>query len=261
MNDQGRQTVTLKSTFIALTYPNYRFWYVGQMISLVGTWMQSSAQGFYAFEITKSKAFLGTVSLAQGIPSILFMLVAGVLAERFSRRMLIIVTQVWLMLLAMILAVLVFLKIAEPWHILVISFFTGTANAMSTPARHAIVADLVEAKALNNAISLNSSMFNLGTSIGPMVGGFVYKAAGPAWCFLFNSVSFLAMIAGMAMMKLAPRQKQVPGPKKHPLHELKDGLAYVAGHSRILTIIIITGVFSFFGFSLVSLFPAWAKDV
>ncbi|MBN1523989.1 MAG: MFS transporter [Spirochaetales bacterium] len=261
MEKQPSASAIIKNTFLALRYPNYRLWYFGQIISLLGTWMQSTAQGYLVYELTESKALLGMVSLAVGIPQWVLMLFAGVLAERVSRKRLIIFTQVWLMLLAFVLSVLTFLQIVAPWHIIVLAVCTGVGSAISTPARHAFVSDLVDDSAITNAISLNSTMFNIGTFIGPAIGGVVYAAVGPGWCFAINGISFIAVIIALLLMSILPKIQIEVDKKKHWFHDFAEGLRYVASHQRIRTIIIMTGIFSFFGFSIITMFPAWAKDV
>ena len=174
----------------AMSYPNYRLWFVGQMVSLFGTWMQSTAQGYLIFQLTNSPAYLGYVSFAAGLASWIFMLYAGVVADRVPRRSMLIVTQTTMLLLAFILAALAFLHLVQPWHIIILAFLLGVANAFDGPARQAFTLEMVERHDLANAIALNSTMFNSATFIGPAVGGITYSLVGPGWCFLLNGISF-----------------------------------------------------------------------
>src|SRR3989304_5482417 len=174
------------------------------MVSLVGTWMQSTAQGYLVYELTQSPAYLGYVGFAAGVPSWLFMLYGGVIADRMSRRALLVITQTCMMFLAFLLAGLTFTGRVQAWHIVVMAFLLGTANAFDAPARQAFVLEMVDRQHLTNAIALNSTMFNLATAVGPAVAGITYSLFGPAWCFTINAFSFLAVIVALLLMKLKP---------------------------------------------------------
>jgi len=243
----------------SLKYRNYRLWFWGQIISLFGTWMESTALGFLVFDLTRSPAYLGLVAFATGVPTWLFMLYAGVIADRVPRRTMLMVTQTVMMALAFVLAALTFLHWVQPWHILVIAVLLGSANAFEAPARQAFVLEMVEADDMTNAIALNSAMFNTAMAIGPAAGGLVYGFFGPAWCFTVNGVSFVAVIVALKLMKLRPFEPPVR--RGSALAELKEGLKYVASHPLIRTIIGLIGVVSMFGISFVTLFPAWAVNV
>jgi MFS family permease len=249
-----------RRTFTALKYRNYRLWFWGQLTSLFGSWMQSAALGFLIFQLTHSAAFLGLVGFAAGAPTWLFMLYAGVVADRVPRRRLLLVTQTAMMILAFISAALVFLNVIQTWHILVLAFCFGTANAFDAPARQALVQELVDdAEDITNAIALNSAMFNTATALGPAVGGLTYALFGPGWCFAINGLSFIAVIAALGAMNLravTPRERTTS-----TLADLKEGLRYVAGHPLIRTIIGLVLLISLFAFSTVTLLPAWAVKI
>jgi len=254
-----RRSMSWKQAFTALKYPNYRLWFWGQMFSLFGTWMQSTALGFLIYQLTKSPAYLGLVGFAAGIPMWLFVLYAGVIADRVPRRTLIIVTQTWMMTLAFILAALTFLHLVQPWHILVMALLLGSANAFEAPARQAFVLEMVGLADMTNAIALNGAMFNTATAVGPAVAGVVYAILGPAWCFVINGVSFLAVIAALARMKLKPF---VPKPEKtSAVADLKEGVKYALGHPLVQTIITLIALVSLFGLAYATLFPAWAVKI
>ena len=246
-------------TFAALRYPNYRLWFIGQMLSLFGTWMQSTAQGYLVFQLTHSSAYLGYVGFASGIPIWLFTLFAGVAADRMPRRRLLLLTQTYMLLLALVLAVLVFAQVVRPWHIVLLAFLLGTANAFDAPARQAFVLEMVERKALSNAIALNSAMFNIAIVVGPALGGLAYAAFGPGWCFTLNALSFLAVIVALLAMRLSSRQLQQSNGAA--LSELREGLAYTLSHPSIRVLIGIVAVASLFGMSFFTLVPAWAVRV
>ncbi len=250
---------SLSQTFASLRYRNYRLWFVGQLASLVGTWMQSTAQGFLVYELTHSPVYLGVVAFAAGVPSWLFTLYGGVVSDRLPRRTVLICTQSAMMILAFILAGLAFTHLVQPWHIVVLAFLLGVANAFDAPARQSFVLEMVEREDLTNAIALNSTMFNSATVVGPAVAGITYAVIGPAWCFMINGVSFLAVIAALARMHLAPRAAPPRGASA--LIELRRGLGYVRREATVRTLIVVAGVVSFFGLGYVALMPAWAVQV
>lgn len=164
-----------KQTFAALKHRNYRLWFRGQMISLFGTWMQITALGFLVYELTHSAAYLGYVGFAAGLPTWLFMLFGGVIADRMPRRNVLIITQTTMMIFAFILAALTFIHYVQAWHIVMLAFCLGVANAFDAPARQAFTLELVNREDLTNAIALNSTMFNTATAIGPTVAGITYS--------------------------------------------------------------------------------------
>jgi MFS family permease len=254
-----RKRLSWKQAVTALKYPNYRLWFWSQMFSLFGMWMESTALGFLVFDLTRSTAYLGLVGFATGIPTWVFMLYAGVIADRMPRRTLLMITQTAMMLLAFGLAALAFLHLVQPWHILVIALLLGTANAFEAPARQAFVLEMVEAEDMTNAIALNSAMFNTATALGPAAAGLTYALFGPAWCFLINGISFIAVIVALKLMKLKPF---VPKPvRASALADLKEGLKYVAAHPMIRTIMGLVGVVSLFGISFITLIPAWSVNI
>jgi len=249
----------IKQTFTALSYPNYRLWFIGQVVSLIGTWMQATAQGYLVYELTGSPAFLGYVSFANGLPTWLFSLYGGVIADRIPRRKMLVITQAFMLVLALVLAVLTFTGAVLPWHIIGLSFLLGTANAFEAPARQSFVTELVERKDMTNAIALNSTMFNVGTVIGPAVAGLIYAWAGPGWCFTLNGISFIAVIAALVLMKLANVTVDplaVSAPKK-----LIEALHFSWRNKTIRSLLINLAVVGFFGFSLMALLPAWTVEV
>jgi MFS family permease len=254
-----RRQISLKQTFASLRHRNYRLWFWGQLVSLLGTWMQGTAQGFLVYELTHSPAYLGYVGFAAGLPSWFFMPLGGVVADRVRRRTLLLITQTSMMVLAFSLAALTFLNLVRPWQIVLLAFLLGIANAFDAPARHAFVSDMVDREDLTNAIALNSTIFNSATTIGPAVAGITYALVGPAWCFMINGLSFLAVITALLRMKLQPWAKEPS--RTSALHELKEGFNYVLGHRMIRTIISLIVVTSLFGVSFAVLLPAWAVKV
>jgi MFS family permease len=248
-----------RQAFTSLKYRNYRLWFVGQLASLVGTWMQTTAQGFLVFQLTNSPVYLGYVGFAAGIPSWLFTLYGGVISDRMPRRKLLVITQTSMMILAFILAALTFAKIVQPWHIVLLAFLLGIANAFDAPARQSFVLEMVEREDMTNAIALNSTMFNSATAVGPAVAGLTYAALGPAWCFTINGISFLAVIVALLMMQIKPQSLRARATSA--LADLKEGVHYVASHPTIRMLIIVAAMVSLFGMSYATLLPAWAVDI
>lgn len=248
------------SAFSILKYRNYRLWFFGQMVSLMGTWMQNVAQGWLIYQITGSRLALGAIGFAGSIAQVLLMLPAGLVADRLSKRTILLVTQIAMMLLAFVLATLVATDVVRVWHIGVLAFLLGVANAFDAPARQAIAVELVEERRdLSKAIVLNSVMFNSGRVVGPAVAGVVLGALGAVWCFVINGLTFVAVIIGLVLMRLTPRE---PPPRKGSLIEqIAIGLRYVRDSTVVRTIILMLGVSAIFGNAYATLLPVFAKDV
>ena len=255
--DRGR--LNWKDRYPALTYHNYRLWFAGQVTSLMGTWMQSTAQGFLIYQITGSPIYLGYVAFAAGAPTWLFTLYGGVIADRVPRRTLLMTTQSVMMVLAFVLAGLTATGLVQPWHIIVLAFLLGVANAFDAPARQSFTLEMVDRPDLANAIALNATMFNTGSAVGPAIAGFTYALAGPAWCFFLNGISFLAIIAALFLMKLKPFVKQVR--RTSTTTDLKEGFSYVAHQPTVRTLMAIIGVVTLFGLSISTLLPAWSVTI
>src|SRR5262249_16874675 len=244
---------SVQQTFAALRHRNYRLWFTGQLVSLFGTWMQTTAQGYLVFQLTQSPAYLGYVGFAAGVPAWLFRVYGGVIADRMPRRTLMLITQTAMMILAFVLAGLVFAGLVQPWQIVILAFLLGVANAFDGPARLAFVVELVDREDLTNAIALNATMFNLATATGPAVAGLTYALIGPAWCFTLNGLSFLAVITALLRMKLPPK----PAARRASTWaDLGEGVRYIAREPAIRTLIGLVGMTSLFGISFATLFPA-----
>jgi predicted MFS family arabinose efflux permease len=260
MPSNARPRLGPSQTFAALKHPNFRLWFTGQLVSLVGTWMQVTAQGFLIYELTQSPAYLGYVGFAAGSPSILFSLFGGVVADRVPRRNLLIITQTSMMILAFIQAGLTFFNLIQPWQVIILAFLNGVATAFDAPTRQAFVLEMVAREDLTNAIALNSMMFNLATVAGPAAAGVAYALIGAAGCFTLNGLSFIAVIVALLMMKLnlpvLPNRVVTSA-----LSDAKEGLSYVAHHRIILTVIVLLGVTGMFQQSLITLMPDWAVAI
>jgi MFS family permease len=247
------------ATFTCLHYPNYRLWFYGQLISLFGTWMQSTAQGYLVFQLTHSQSYLGYVAFASGLPTWVFTMFAGVVADRWPRRSILVATQAIMMLLAFVLGALTFTGLVQPWHIIVLAFMLGVCNAFDAPTRLSFVLEMVERDDLSNAIALNSTMFNLATVMGPMAGGYAYALVGPGWCFVINGLSFVAVIAALLRMRLKPFVRLERSASV--LASAREGLSYVRREPLLLGIVGLAGAAQLFGAAFIPLVPAWAVNV
>lgn len=251
---------SISRTFAALKHYNFRVWFIGQLVSLVGTWMQSTAQGYLIYDLTRSAAMLGLVGFAAYIPVFFFSLYGGLIADRILKKTLLLITQASMMILAFILTGLVYFNLIQAWHIVILAFLLGIANAFDAPARHSFVVEMVDHQDLSNAIALNSMIFNAATFVGPAVAGITYAALGPAWCFAINGFSFIAVIFALLMMRVKPLLI-LSITNKNVLAQIKDGLRYVRGHSITFYLLSSLSVIALFGFSLTNLIPLWAVSV
>ncbi|RJQ18050.1 MAG: MFS transporter [Nitrospiraceae bacterium] len=264
-NDKERKTygiiIWMKfKSLTALSYRNFRLFWFGQIISLTGTWMHSAAQGWLVFKLTNSPFYLGLVSSALSMPILLFTLAGGVLADRFFKRNIILAAQVILMLLVLILAVLVSTGSVTVWHVLAISFLIGTTNAFEIPARQSFFIEMVGKENLMNAIALNSAAFHGARMIGPTVAGIIIGGLGLAACFYINTLSFLAAIFGLLKMRFKPDEIKT-FPRAGIRQEFKDGLKYIFSNPGVYTLILSSGIISFFGFPYVTFLPVYARDI
>jgi MFS family permease len=249
----------LSRTFAALQHRNYRLFFIGQLISLVGTWMQNVAQGWLVYEMTGSPFKLGIVSFCAGVSVLVFSLWAGVYADRVPKRRLLLATQTAMMALAFMLAADVFAGTVQWWHVAIFAFFLGTANAFDAPTRQAFVVEMVGRKELPNAIALNSAMFNVARIAGPALAGITLAAVGAKWCFVLNGASFLAVIAGLLMMDVKPYVGAAS--TDSPLRQMREGLGYIRHQPVVRPLIGLVAVSNMFASGYMALLPAFAQDV
>src|SRR5438067_2285747 len=191
----------------ALRHRNYRLFFGGQLISLVGTWMQSVAESWLVYRLTGSATLLGLSSFASQIPVFLFATIGGTFADRANRHRIIIITQTLSMIMPLALAALTLTHHVKVWHVFTLAGCLGVVNAFDIPARQAFLVDMVGHEDLLNAIALNSSMVNGARVVGPAVAGLLVAAVGEGWCFLLNGISYLAVIAGLLMMDLPSKPR------------------------------------------------------
>ena len=251
--------ISLRRTFRALRHRNYRLFFYGQLVSLTGTWMQQTAMSWMVYQITNSKFLLGVIAAAGSAPMILFSLWGGSLADRQSKRLILVVTQTAQMILAFLLAGAVWTGIANPWFIVGIALLNGIAMGFDMPARQAFAVEMTSREDLLNAISLNSSVFNGARIVGPSLAGLLMGSVGIAMCFFLNGVSYIAVIIGLMKMRI-PARVAAAGTTSTRAHAL-DGLSFVIHHPQVRTILGLFGVVGIFGWSYAVLMPAFARDV
>jgi len=251
--------VSWRRTFSAFQYRNYRLYFWGQLVSLIGTWMTSTAQGWLVYQLTGSKALLGIVAAAGTAPMLFFATWGGWAADRFPKRSVLLWTQSAMMILAFIFAGLVWSGLIRPWEIVLLGLCGGVVMAFDMPARQSFVVEIASRENLMNAISLNSAMFNGARIVGPAIAGFLMAKVGIALCFFIDGVSFLAVLAGLLMMRLpAHRPRATSG---GVLAQSLEGFRYVWNHIRVRTIFILFAIVGIFGWSYSVLMPAFARDV
>ncbi len=244
----------------AMRYRNYRLFFGGQGVSLVGTWMQSVAISWLVYRMTNSALMLGVVGFATQIPAFFLTPLAGVLIDRWNRYRILVVVQALEALQALVLAVLFFSGHITVWQIVVLSTFLGLASAFEMPARHAFIFELIEKKEdLSNAIALNSIMFNSARLIGPLFAGILIASVGEGMCFFLNGISYLAVIAAFLMMKVDVKNSERK--TAHVLKELKDGLAYAFSITPIRYILVLVAIASLVGVPYAVLLPVVASQV
>lgn len=256
---QPVSSLRLPTALRALSHPNYQLYFVGQLVSLTGTWMQSTAQQWLVYRLTDSPLALGTVTFLAALPSMLFSLFAGVLIDRVDKRRLLTVTQTGMMVLALTLAFLTATGWVQYWHVLVLALLLGLINMVDMPTRQAFTVDMVGKEDLMNAIALNSSMFNLARLAGPAVAGVLVARVGEAMAFTLNGLSFLAVLAGLLRMQLPPFQPRTG--KLHPMEDFKEGLTYITHNRTLLVLVGLAAVPSIFGFPYTTLIPVMAGEV
>jgi MFS family permease len=242
----------------ALRHRNYQLFFVGQLISLIGTWMDQVAEAWLVYRLTGSALLLGTVAFASQIPVFLLAPIGGALADRYDRRKILIATQSAMMFLTFILAWVTLSHRVKIWQVVTLAALTGVVNAIDLPARQSFVVDMVSRADLVNAIALNSSMFNGARVVGPALAGIVVAAIGEGWCFFANGVSFLAVIAGLAMMKMNRPRMAIEG---SPLENIIEGFKFVAQSGPVRALMLLLGLVSFTAMPYAVLMPLFADKI
>jgi MFS family permease len=246
--------------FRALSHRNYRLFFGGQGISLIGTWMQQIAMSWLVYRLTHSALLLGVVGFTSRIPTFFLASLAGVLADRWNRHRIIVITQILSMIQAMMLAILVLTGTIVVWHIIFLGLFLGFVNALDIPTRQSFVVDMIEKREdLGNAIALNSSMVNGARLIGPSVAGLLIATLGEGMCFLLNGLSFIAVIVALLAMKITPKKREIKSSRV--LQGLKEGFHYAFGFAPIRSLLLLLGLVSLMGMPYMVLMPIFAEKI
>lgn len=253
--------MALPGTFRSLRNYNFRLFWFGQLISLVGTWMQAVGQAWLVLELTHSPLVLGTVTALQFLPVLVLTLFAGVFVDRVAKRRLLLVTQSTALLQALALAVLVSSGLVQLWHVYVLATVLGLVNAFDNPTRQAFIIEMVGREDLVNAVALNSTLFNGARVIGPALGGIVIARVGLAECFYLNASSFLAVLAGLLLMREGLLRAPPRRPAGRVLSQLAEGISYAVRTPAVLLIVILMGTLGTFGYNFTVALPLLARNV
>ncbi|WP_259071277.1 MFS transporter [Mucilaginibacter sp. X4EP1] len=247
-------------TFRAFSSRNYRLYFIGQSVSLIGTWMQKTAVSWVIYSLTHSTFLLGVTLFASLFPSFLLSVIGGVVSDRYNRFKVLLTTQIASLIQALLLAILILLKHYAVWEIISLSVVLGVINAFDVPARQSLVYEMVEDKNdLPNALALNSSMVNLSRIVGPALAGIVLEAFGDGMCFLLNALSFVAVIGSLLMMKLPAYIKKEH--TKNVFGELREGMDYIKKTPSIAFVLVMLALISLMVLPFSTLIPYYAKDV
>jgi len=249
----------LPATLRALQYRNFQLFFGGQFISLIGTWMQNVAQAWLVYRITGSSVLLGAVGFSGQIPVFLLAPLGGIVADRWQRRRVVVATQTSAMLLAFTLAALTLTGTVRVWHIFVLSALLGAVYAFDIPARQSFIVEMVGKQDLMNAIALNSSMFNASRVIGPAIAGILVASIGEGWCFFANAASYIAVLAGLLMMRV-PR-REIPLYGESPVANVVEGFRWVIGNRAVHSLLLLLAVVSLAGMPYTVLMPIFADRI
>ncbi|TWH48000.1 MFS transporter [Sporomusa sp. KB1] len=246
--------------FISLKHKNFRYYWIGMCVSLIGTWMQNIAQPWLAYTLTNSPFLLSLIGILQFTPMLLLSLFAGVIIDKSSKKKILIVTQSASLIITLILAILVWTGKIQYWHILVMATALGIVNTIDMPSRQSMVIELVGEEDLMNGIALNSMAFNLARIIGPAIAGLVMGYAGIAVCFFINAISFAAVLISLFFIKIKPVERK-PKNNTNVLEEIKDGLRYIYHKDSLLYTVVVLAIIGTFAPNFNVLVPVFAKEI
>jgi len=245
--------------FGALAHRNFRLFFIGQGISLIGTWMQNVGEGWLILTLTNSPFYVGLTSALSSLGVLLFSLYAGVIADRTDKRRVIVFMQVAFMLEAFTVSILVWTGVVQVWQVLLLATLLGIASAFDIPMRQSFVIEMVGKDDLMNAIALNSSLFNGARVVGPAIAGLLIGAVGIAWCYFLNGLSYIAVIVGLLLMRLPPRAP--PATTVSTWAGFREIWVYLRNDRRLRVLMFLTAILSIFGFPYISMMPVFARDV
>lgn len=249
----------MSTRFRALRHRNFQLFFTGQLVSLIGTWMQSTAQLWLVYRLTNSAALLGVFGFASQVPTLLLASLGGYLGDRYNRHRAVIWTQTAAMALAFVLAGLTLLGVIRVWQIVVIAFFAGIVNAFDVPIRQAFLVQMVGRQDLPNAIALNSSIFNGARVVGPAIAGFTIAWIGEGWCFFLNGMSFLAVIVALLMMRIEKVQPRAKAGS--PMQNFIQGFRFAMGDRPMRSALLLVSLMSIFGLQYSVFLPIFANDI
>jgi MFS family permease len=249
----------LSTRFRALKHRNFQLFIIGQLISLVGTWMQTTAQQWLVYKLTGSVAVLGVFGFASQVPMLLLAWMGGYVGDRYNRHRGVIVTQSLSMILAFVLAALTLTHLIREWHLIVIAFLVGIVNAFDVPIRQSFFVHMVGKEDLPNAIALNSSIFNGARVVGPAIAGFAIVLLGEGWCFFLNGVSFIAVLVALLMMRIEPTAKKPPD--ESPVRSFVEGFKFAMHDVPIRSALVMLCMLSLFGLQYTVFLPIYAHDI
>jgi predicted MFS family arabinose efflux permease len=247
-----------RQIFKAFEYPEFRLMWLGACTSSIGTWMQSLAQSWLVYELTKSAWYLGLDAFLGQIPIFLFSMFGGVVADWMDRRKILVASQLVQMFCAVTLALLAGFEVVQVWHILALSFLVGTAQAFGGPAYQALIPSLVAKEDLQNAIAMNSIQFNVARVIGPTIGGVALTTLGAAWCFGLNALSYVAVI--FTLLRVAPRPPANLR-KEAMLESMKAGLRFIRDNSVMGSLVVLAFLMTLLGLPITTFLPVFAERV
>lgn len=250
----------LSNPFISLKHKNFRYYWIGMCVSLIGTWMQNIAQPWLAYTLTDSPFLLSLIGILQFTPMLIFSLFAGVIIDKFPKKRILLFTQSSSLVITLMLSILVWMGQVQYWHILLMSTLLGLVNTLDMPSRQSFVIELVGKDDLMNAIALNSMAFNVARIIGPAIAGLVMGYYGVKVCFLVNSISFGAVVIGLIFIKPKSVEAKIKSENKI-IDEIKDGLKYIYKHDILLHTIIVVFIVGTFAPNFNVLVPVFAKEI
>jgi len=258
-SDRTAVNPAVPTRFRAMQHRNFQLFIAGQLISLIGTWMQTTAQLWLVYKLTGSAALLGVFGFASQVPMLFLSSIGGYVGDRYDRQRSVIATQTCSMILAFALAALTLTNVIREWEVIVIAFLVGIVNAFDVPIRQAFFVQMVGKEDLPNAIALNSSIFNGARVVGPAIAGFAIALVGEGWCFFLNGLSFVAVIVALLMMRIEHRK---PKPSEDsPLQSFVQGFRFAMRDPPIRSALLLLSVLSLFGLQYAVFLPIYAHDI
>lgn len=259
MNFKGYFRSFIEDNFHALTHKNFRYYWIGQCMSVIGTWIQSVGQSWLVLSLTGSPFLLGIIGTMQFLPITMFSLVAGVAIDRFPKKKILLITQSLSMILAFVMSALVFNHSIKYYHIVILALLLGCINTIDMPTRQSFIVEIAGKKDLMNAIALNSATFNLARIVGPAIGALLMAYIGIAWCFFLNGLSFLTVLCGLIYIEAKPYVRKKLS--NSIFKEIKDGLKYIFNTPALFETVCMVTVIGVFVFNYNILIPVFTKNV